>query len=90
MGIEELANKGIATIGDLEKSKKQTEKTIIIVGIGRGGTSLISGTLAHLGLFTGKRSISPVFEDIKLSKVMEYRDYLSVRQIIVDYKRHPI
>lgn len=90
MGIEELANKGIATIGDLEKSKKQTEKTIIIVGIGRGGTSLISGTLAHLGLFTGKRSISPVFEDIKLSKVMENRDFQSVRQIIDDYNRHPI
>jgi len=90
MGIEELANKGIATIGDLEKSKEQTEKTFIIVGIGRGGTSLISGTLAHLGLFTGERSISPVFEDIKLSKVMENRDFQNVRQIIDDYNRHPV
>ncbi|UYM18540.1 sulfotransferase family protein [Endozoicomonas euniceicola] len=48
-------------------------RTIVVVGVARGGTSIVSGAMAHLGVFMGKAR-EPVYEDVALSLAMESGD----------------
>ena len=81
---EHLENKGIIRSGPRVEGN---EHTIIVLGIGRGGTSLCSRSLHELGVFTGKDSLSPIFEDRPLSKSLENRDFKSVKELISEYNR---
>ena len=83
-GIELLNNTGIQFIGN-KSSLEQEEKTLVVVGIARGGTSLVAGTLHHLGVFTGDRSRPPVFEDVRLAEAFEKGDFQEAKLIIDDY-----
>ncbi len=68
----------------------ENKKTIIIVGVARGGTSIVSGSLAHLGVFSGNAR-SPVFEDLRLSLAFEKNSNESFDEVIQDYnQRHDI
>lgn len=87
MSIKQLANKGISFIGDFEKYSKYKEKTIIVVGVARGGTSMVSGSLHHLGIFCGARAVSPVFEDTHLSSAIESNDITKTKEIIEEYNK---
>lgn len=82
--IELLNNKGVHYIGNSEALEK-AEKTLIVVGVARGGTSLIAGTLYHLGIFTGDKSVPPVFEDVRLATVFETGDEDEAHRIIEAY-----
>ncbi len=81
---ELLENNGMKFIGNSEVLKSKN-KTLIVLGVARGGTSLVSGTLDKLGVFTGEASIAPVFEDKKLAEAYERHDYRSVKNIIQQY-----
>lgn len=83
-GIEQLSNTGIQFVGD-ESSLKKENKTLIVVGIARGGTSLIEGTLHHLGVFCGDGSRPPVFEDVRLADAFEKNDIDEANKIINEY-----
>ncbi len=90
IGIEQLNNSGMKYIGEkgvlLEK-----KKTLIVVGVARGGTSLISGSLDHLGVFTGENSRKPVFEDTKLARAFEGNNNEMIKDIIEEYnQKHSI
>lgn len=78
---EALVNKGIAIVGapDLENN------SIAVIGTARGGTSMIAGVLAKLGVFMGDRAVPPVFEDVRLSDVMESKDFKRAKKIISEY-----
>lgn len=65
-GLDQLVNTGIRSVGDAD-ALAANEKTLIVVGPGRGGTSLVAGTLHHLGVFMGDGSEPPVFEDRRLA-----------------------
>lgn len=69
MDVKKLVNHGIAVIN--QNKKATSSPPIVIVGVARGGTSLVAGVLDHLGVFTGDRSNSPVFEDVALSNAFE-------------------
>lgn len=84
MAIENLYNTGIKTIGD-ESALQAEQKTIIVVGPARGGTSLVAGALSHLGVFTGSGSTAPVFEDVRLAGAAEHGAVAQVRAIVSDY-----
>lgn len=85
-GIKQLDNKGISFIGD-KTAVTRPEKTLVVVGIARGGTSLISGSLHHLGVFVGQAATAPVFEDLYLSQPMEQNDDVKLQQIIASYNQ---
>jgi len=87
MNIKQLENKGISFMGDFEKYSKYKEKTIIVVGVARGGTSMVSGSLYHLGIFSGTKAVSPVFEDTHLSSAIESNDITKVKEIIEEYNK---
>lgn len=78
-----LENKGFLRIG--EQQEETDEKTIVVVGLARSGTSIIAGALSHLGVFMGNRAMPPVFEDMNLSSAIENKDHDSVRQVIDTY-----
>ena len=87
MGIELLNNNGIQYIGKKEALEAE-HKTLIVIGVARGGTSLISGSLDHLGVFTGERSVQPVYEDVKLARALENRSFEEAQTIIEAYNNH--
>ncbi len=89
MSLSKLENKGCVLIN--KNSHTKEDQQIIVIGTARGGTSLVAGALANLGIFTGDRSVSPVFEDTKLSEAFENKDVASVRSIILEYtNKHKI
>ncbi|MDQ1339039.1 MAG: hypothetical protein QG567_188 [Campylobacterota bacterium] len=89
--FELLHNTGISFLGDIENASKQEQKTFIILGVARGGTSLIAGALAHLGIFSGDLSVEPVYEDRKLAEAFESGNDALAKQIIDEYnKKHPV
>lgn len=73
-----LHNKGILAINMPEVSPE--EKTVIVLGVARGGTSMVAGALHHLGVSMGER-LSAVYEDVALSEAVEQnrtKDILSL------------
>lgn len=90
IGIESLKNSGIDFIGD-QSSLDEKQKTLVVIGVARSGTSLIAGSLEHLGVFTGARSRKPVFEDVTLANAIEDGKFTLAKNIIKKYnKEHDI
>lgn len=81
--LEALSNKGIGFIR-VNDSAKQPQRTLIVIGVARGGTSLIAGALSHMGVFMGKAG-EPVFEDVHLAHAFEAKRYRQASKIITDY-----
>ncbi|MDQ8202511.1 hypothetical protein [Pelagicoccus sp. SDUM812003] len=79
---EHLINKGIVRN---ETPLPSGPRTLIVLGVGRGGTSLCSKAINALGIFTGKDSRPPIYEDIPLSKALEDHDFESARSLINEY-----
>jgi len=86
VGIDLLNNKGIKFIGNTS-ALNISEKTFIVVGIARGGTSLVSGSLSQLGVFSGTLSTKPVYEDLRLAQAFEEKNYILAESIIEEYNK---
>ncbi|GAB3483139.1 hypothetical protein [Polaromonas eurypsychrophila] len=78
---ELLINNGITVIGKMVNKNKP----IIVVGTARGGTSMVAGVLAKLGIFMGDKAVAPVYEDTRLSKAFEDNDEVQIDKIINEY-----
>ncbi len=88
--FEQMINKGISTIYD-ESTLSLPEKTLVVLGTARGGTSAIAGALDKLGLFTGDSAGPPVYEDLLLSSKIESGSADDIKAVIEDYnQRYPI
>lgn len=83
MSFEQLENKGFAFL-NVEKLKS-TKRQLVVLGVARGGTSLVAGALHHLGIFTGEKSSPPVFEDVLLSNAFEGNKKSEVKSIVNKY-----
>lgn len=84
IGIEKLNNTGIQIIGSKKKFDEK-EKTYIVVGVARGGTSLVAGVLDTLGVYTGEKSVKPVFEDVRLANTIEQNNITDTKKVINEY-----
>lgn len=90
MQFGSLVNTGIKVVGD-ERVLTLAEKTLVIVGVGRGGTSLVSGALHHLGVFTGDTSRAPTFEDVRLHAAGRSGAVDEMSAVVRDYDaRHQV
>lgn len=78
---DQLINKGITIVGEASKVKRP----IVVIGTARGGTSMIAGALAKLGVFMGDRAVPPVYEDVRLSEAFEKNDYDLAKSIMDEY-----
>jgi len=89
--LDRFVNYGFVSLGNAEEACRSDKKTFIIVGVARGGTSLLSGTLNALGVFTGDKSVSPVYEDVRLAKYIDSKDNDGAYNVIHEYnKRYDI
>ncbi|MEP5765018.1 MAG: hypothetical protein ABJ308_10495 [Halieaceae bacterium] len=82
--LEQMRNTGLCSVLD-DSIVDQPEKTLVVLGIARGGTSAIAGALHELGIFTGALSAGPVFEDVNLSASIESGTAEDVQRIIDEY-----
>lgn len=90
MGLDKLNNYGIEYIGN-RKVIEEKEKTLVVIGVARGGTSLIAGTLDKLGIFTGESSRAPVYEDVLLAELFEKGNFSDAKKVIDAYNsKHKI
>lgn len=77
-----LVNKGLQIIGVPQRESGP----IVVVGVARGGTSMIAGALSKLGVYMGDQADSPVFEDVLLANAMEASDFDLARKIANGYQ----
>lgn len=83
MSLNSLTNKGVVLV---TPRILETQKTIVVVGVARGGTSIVAGSLSHLGIFMGNAS-DPVFEDMRLSLAFEKQSKEKFESVIADYNQ---
>lgn len=58
------------------------ERTVIVLGVARSGTSMLANILVQLGLFMGERRDGIVFEDVDLAEAFEQGRIADARAII--------
>lgn len=56
-------------------------RTVVVVGVPRGGTTMVAGALHHVGVFMGE-SIGNTYEDRPLSNAFETENWAEVRKIV--------
>ncbi|QIA64445.1 hypothetical protein GT360_13515 [Vibrio astriarenae] len=87
MSLELLKNKGVVVA---RPATNQQQKTFVVVGVARGGTSIVAGALYHLGIPMGNAS-APVFEDLRLSLAFEKQSKEKFEQVVAEYnQRHDV
>jgi len=69
----------------MDNNPLRQTKQIVVVGVSRGGTSAVAGSLHHLGVHVGDMAKSPVFEDGVLSEAFEKANYRVAVSIIKKY-----
>lgn len=78
----EFLNPGFAVVN---QPPSRAEGPVVVVGAARGGTSMLSGVLGHLGIFLGEGARPPVYEEIPLSQCFESADFAQARAIRDQY-----
>ncbi len=87
--IKELQNSGIITLNKAEHNEE--EKTIIVVGVERSGTSMVGTVLNELNIFLGDSHDKAVFEDIRIFSSLESENFELFESLVTEYNsRHKI
>mgnify|MGYP000184927422 CR=1 FL=1 len=83
----ENTDQGITGIVPLsfDRLGETSERTVIVLGQARGGTSLAAGALLNLGLPMGMECRAPIYEDQPLTRAIRDAGKSKVREIIAQY-----
>lgn len=83
-------NNGLAVLNG--SGEDIPEKTILVLGSQRGGTSMVSGAIAKLGVYMGPLyKIAPLYENPDLNILAKGNTKAKVKKTIASYnKRYPI
>ncbi len=64
----------------------QASKTVIVLGVPRGGTSMVTGVLARLGIYMGPEyKLAPFYENRQLDSCVKERNRSKAKKIIAGY-----
>jgi len=86
-GAEALYNRGCWV---MRPARDVEEKTLVVLGAARGGTSMIAGALHRLGVPMAERT-GVVYEDVPLSEAVEKGDLEALERLIAERNaRHPV
>lgn len=80
--LDSLKNAGVLALNTPRVSPP--EKTVIVLGTARGGTTMVASVLQALGVYMGEK-LGPVMEDVTLSHAVESRDLERLREIVAQY-----
>lgn len=76
--MSDMVNPGV----HLVTSPNRDPRTLIVLGVPRGGTTMIAGVLHHLGIYMGESGNRANLEDIPLADAVEAEDIDSVREVL--------
>ncbi len=79
MDVSGLRNNGMLVVR--EEKDAPAERTFIVIGVARGGTTMVAKALHDMGVHMGDR-ISAVVEDVEVFRPMENGDMGALRQIV--------
>ncbi|MBU0689901.1 MAG: sulfotransferase domain-containing protein [Gammaproteobacteria bacterium] len=83
-----LKNTGVLTLN--KPQSHSTEKTVVVLGVARGGTTMVASVLETLGVYMGDK-LGPVKEDVTLSAAVERGDIEQIEKIVAQRNAaHPI
>jgi hypothetical protein len=86
--LDLLRNDGVLALNT--PTSPPPEKTVVVLGPSRSGTTMVASVLQALGVHMGER-LGPVLEDAALSQAVEARDIARVKEIIVRRNaKHPL
>lgn len=74
-----LQNEGVLALNKPVTSP--AEKTVVVLGVARSGTTAVASVLQALGVFMGER-LGSVLEDVALSEAVEARDGRRLRDLV--------
>lgn len=74
-----LANPGLCVLNGSASALPQ--KTVIVLGLNRGGTSMVAGVLERLGIYMGE-TVPPLYEDRLLAHPIEHRNLRAARRVV--------
>lgn len=77
--LDLLKNTGVLALNTPQIAR--AEKTVVVLGTARGGTTMVASVLQALRVHMGEK-LGPVLEDVQLSKAVESRDHEQVREIV--------
>ncbi len=80
-GVAALVNTGTHVLNDSDG--QPSERTLIVLGIARSGTTMVAGALHHLGVHMamgGKKN--GVFEDTEIGALLHTRDFGAIEALI--------
>lgn len=78
--IRDLHNFGVQVLNG-DDIPSEPERTLIVVGVARGGTTMVASVLRALGVHMGDK-LSSVVEDLEVSRPMEAHDLPALREIV--------
>jgi len=81
-----LFNYGVACVGERANVFAGTQRTYVVLGVSRGGTSAISGLLSHFGVYMGRSGQAPLFENLKMNKALRGSNE-DVQQVVSKFNR---
>lgn len=67
-----LVNKGLA---EINPARFDGEATLVVVGLARSGTSMLSALLQELGIYMGDAVDKAVFEDVEVARLIDAADF---------------
>lgn len=79
-----MKNTGIEILG--ASITNDHSASIIVVGLGRGGTSAIAASLNALGINMGENFHTPIYEDLDLAKALRLKDWRQLKNLIKNYE----
>lgn len=82
--MDSYSNPGVGTLF-VDAETAVPERTLIILGAARGGTSMMMGLLDILGVFIGDQAGSPLYEDKRLRGALGRWPSAPARAVIADY-----
>lgn len=77
-------NQGIIARFAATRARKRSasEKTLLITGLARSGTSMLSALLQAAGVWLGDHVYEPIFEDAEITQMLRARDFYRLDALI--------
>ena len=63
-------NYGVTSVNPGNDALEKDERTYVVLGVSRGGTSAVAGMLNHFGVHMGGTGEAPLFEDLRMNRAL--------------------
>ncbi|MEJ2533671.1 MAG: hypothetical protein P8Y92_18000 [Halioglobus sp.] len=86
LGREAEFNYGVTVTGPADITLENPERTYVVLGVSRGGTSAVAGMLNLMGVHMGGTGEAPLYEDLRMNRALDAGS-ANVEELIQLYDR---